>query len=150
MKKISFDEIAKCVGWEKQDYYASVATRMILNGNKERVIEMPDEDYDEAMAIFEERRQMDELLARAAERNNRGSELEKSGDIDGAIAVYEENIAEGYPASRSFDRLMVLYRKRKDYDSEIRVIMRAAEVFPTSDFSKRLAKAKELLGKANK
>ena len=111
---------------------------------------MSDEDYDEAMNVLAEQYRRAELFSKAVSRNNNGIELEKSGDIDGAIAVYEENIAEGYPASHSFDRLMILYRKRKDYDSEIRVILRTMEVFPTSDLSKRLAKAKELREKANK
>ena len=65
-----------------------------------------------------------------AASNNRGIELEKSGRIDEAIRVYEANIAgDCYPACHSFDRLMVLYRKRKDYTNEIRVITKAIEIF---------------------
>lgn len=62
--------------------------------------------------------------------NNRGIELEKSGHIDEAISVYEANIVgDCYPACHSFDRLMVLYRKRKNYTNEIRVIAKAIEIF---------------------
>ena len=147
---MQFDDFKMCVGWDKQDYYMSQLTKKILNGYKGDEIEMSDEDYDEAMNVLEERKRREDMLFRAAERNNRGEELERAGDIEGAIAVYEENIAEGYPASRSYDRLMILYRKRKDYDNEIRVILKTMEVFPTSDLSKRLAKAKELREKANK
>ena len=147
---MQFDDFKMCVGWDKQDYYMSQLTKKILNGYKGDEIEMSDEDYDEAMNVLAEQYRRAELFSKAVSRNNNGIELEKSGDIDGAIAVYEENIAEGYPASHSFDRLMILYRKRKDYDSEIRVILRTMEVFPTSDLSKRLAKAKELREKANK
>ena len=109
---------------------------------------MTDEDYEEAMKVLEGRLRREQLLFMASERNNKGIELEKSGDIEGAIAVYEENIADGYPAYHSFHRLMILYRKRKEYDNEIRVILRTTEVFPNSDLSKRLAKARELQSKA--
>lgn len=65
-----------------------------------------------------------------AASNNRGIELEKSDRIDEAIRVYEANIAgDCYPACHSFDRLMVLYRKRKDFTNEIRVITKAIEIF---------------------
>ncbi len=65
-----------------------------------------------------------------AASNNSGIELEKSDRIDEAIRVYEANIAgDCYPACHSFDRLMVLYRKRKDFTNEIRVITKAIEIF---------------------
>lgn len=72
-------------------------------------------------------------LARCAELNNKGIELEKQGKIDAAIAIYEQNISgDCYPASHSFDRLRILYRKRKDYDNMVRVIKREGEVFGLS------------------
>lgn len=72
---------------------------------------------------------MGDLYA-CANSNNRGIELEKAGRVADAIQVYEANIAgDCYPACHSFDRLMVLYRKQKDYANEIRVIGKAIEVF---------------------
>lgn len=76
--------------------------------------------------------------------------LEKTGDIEGAIRVYEENIAgdKPYPAYHSFNRLMILYRKQKNYKDEMRVIEKAIKTFP--DFVKyrdRLEKTKVLLSK---
>lgn len=72
---------------------------------------------------------MDNLTA-CASLNNRGIELEKAGLIDEAIKVYEDNIkGDCYPATHSFERLMVLYRRRKDYSNEIRVIEKAVSVF---------------------
>lgn len=87
------------------------------------------------------------------DRNNRGFELEKYGDVDGAISIYEENIADGYPATHSFDRLMVLYRKAKNYKNEIRVIKKAIIVFKSDaqlieKYTKRLGKAELLLHKS--
>lgn len=69
------------------------------------------------------------LLFRTAELNNKGLELEMQGDIDGAISIYEENIKGGSKSTHSYDRLMILYRKAKEYDHEIRVINKALDVF---------------------
>lgn len=55
--------------------------------------------------------------------------LEKEGMIDEAIAVYEKSILSKIPATAPYDRLMILYRKKKDYDNEIRIIKEAISVF---------------------
>lgn len=68
-------------------------------------------------------------LQKCASLNNMGIYHEKSNRIEDAILVYEENIELGYPAHHSYKRLMVLYRKAKDYENEERVILRALEVF---------------------
>ena len=68
-------------------------------------------------------------LTQCARLNNRGIAYEKEGKIDLAINTYEENISgDCYAACHSFDRLMILYRKAKDYDNEIRVINKAIDV----------------------
>lgn len=69
-------------------------------------------------------------LYACASSNNLGIELEKAGRIAEAIQVYEANIAgDCYPACHSFERLMVLYRKQRNYASEITVIKKAIEIF---------------------
>lgn len=125
--RLSSDVLVKCVGWEKQDYYEEQMIKAILSGKD--FIMIPKSDYDEAMRVLENRRKQDEFLSQTAARNNEGIEFEKAGEADKAIAVYEENIAGGYPAEHAYKRLMVLYRRRKDYNNEIRVIKRAIEVF---------------------
>ncbi len=88
------------------------------------------------------------------ERNLKGKDLEKSGDIEGAIALYEQNIAEGFEGNHPYDRLAVIYRKRKEYSEEIRVLERAIFVFENyvsqqrSDVEPKLEKFKERLEKA--
>ena len=81
------------------------------------------------------------------ERNNKGTELEKAGKISEAIALYEENIKPGcYPALHSFDRLLVIYRKNKDYKNELRVCKRAISVFKTMEkYKVRLEKIEALM-----
>lgn len=73
-------------------------------------------------------------LNRCVERNNKGMELEKEGKIDDAIKVYEQNISgDCYPASHSFDRLIVLYHKLNDIENERRVINKALEILGSKD-----------------
>ena len=55
--------------------------------------------------------------------------LEKNGDIQKAIRIYEENIKKDYADKSSFERLMIIYRKQKDYKNELRVIERGIDVF---------------------
>lgn len=117
----------KLAGWDKSREYQQLATRAILKG--EDKIEIPDEDYRDACLYLEEKERQNKLLNDTAQNNNRGIELEKEGRIDEAIVAYEKNVEAGYPALHSFERLMKIYRRRKDYSNEVRIISRAIDVF---------------------
>lgn len=99
----------------------------------------------------------DERFSIQVERNLKGQELEKSGDIERAVKLYEENAAEGFEGNYPYDRLAIIYRKQKRHSDEIRVLERAIFVFENyaspkrgdvapklSKFRERLEKAKEL------
>ena len=87
-------------------------------------------------------------LAQCAELNNRGMECERWGAI--AIQAYEENVLLGYPAHHAYKRLLVLYRKAKDYKNELRIAQRACRVFPKDEsYKQRREKVKELIKKAS-
>ncbi|MDR0865002.1 MAG: hypothetical protein LBO74_08730 [Candidatus Symbiothrix sp.] len=78
--------------------------------------------------------------------NNKGIAYEKEGKIKLAISTYEKNIQSDYPAHHSFKRLMILYRKDKDYENEHRVILRALDVFPDwTEYIDRLEKVEQLI-----
>lgn len=55
------------------------------------------------------------------DRNLTGRELERQGDIDRAIALYEANLVDGFEGSHPYERLRIIYAKRKDYANAIRV-----------------------------
>lgn len=89
------------------------------------------------------------------DRNLQGIELEKKGYIDNAIEFYELNIKGGFDGNHPYDRLAIIYRKRKQYTEEVRVLQRGIEVFsklqktsPRMDVSLKLNKFKERLLKA--
>lgn len=94
------------------------------------------------------------------ERNLKGRELERQGLLDNAIEFYESNVADGFDGNFPYDRLAVLFRKRKQFDREVLVLERAIEVFESlrastrrgdvspklEGFRARLKKAKSLAG----
>lgn len=86
-------------------------------------------DYDSMVEKDRQYQEFEKLLFESAQLNNKGILLEKQGNIQEAIETYEENIKIGYPATHSFERLMILYRKGKSPHEELRVIEKAIEVF---------------------
>lgn len=94
------------------------------------------------------------------QRNIQASELENNGYIENAIELYksivENKKLEMNDASMPFSRLAIIYRKRKDYDSEIEIIEKWKDMFANSPLNeeskmreltsldKRLEKAKSL------
>ena len=89
-------------------------------------------------------------MNKCAALNNLGTKYEQEGNIALAISTYEENLSSSFVACHSYDRLMILYRKQKDYINEIRVIQIALDVlcakYPQlkDKYLKRLEKAKAL------
>ncbi len=88
------------------------------------------------------------------ERNLKGKELEKAGKTDDAINLYEQNVRERAIGTHSYDRLAIIYRRRKRFAEEIRVLEVATSVYE-SDVSpenrsreRNLAKFRTRLEKA--
>lgn len=59
----------------------------------------------------------------------KGMDFEKSGELEKAIKCYEFCVSNRFTGTAPYDRLMVIYRKRKDYESEQRIIESAVSVF---------------------
>lgn len=108
---------------------------------------------------------INELQARSAvaqehsmiffERGQEARHLESEGDIDGAIELYKQDLAEGSPGSGSYERLRVIYAKRKEYEKAIEVCELYANRFPdkkggskkAAKFAEWAEKYQEKLGK---
>ena len=71
------------------------------------------------------------------ERNLKGIELEKLNEIDQSLELYEKNIEENFEGNHPYDRLAIIYRKKKDIFNEIRVLEKAIYVFENIVFSQR-------------
>lgn len=61
-------------------------------------------------------------------RNLDGMDLEQSGQFDQAIALYEQNVAEGFSGDWPYSRLVSVYERQGAYEEAERVLRRAIEV----------------------
>jgi tetratricopeptide (TPR) repeat protein len=61
-------------------------------------------------------------------RNLDGMELEQAGQFEEALALYEQNVAEGFSGDWPYSRLVSVYERRGAYDEAERVLRRAIEV----------------------
>lgn len=119
--------------------------RAIREG-KEFVLYSKDK-WEKALAEREKLNLLDQLIFSTARLNNKGIELEKAGDFQSAIKVYEENVKLyednvdiGFLANHQYDRLIILYHKLKDYENEKRILNKAVVLFPDdTGYKKKLA-----------
>jgi tetratricopeptide (TPR) repeat protein len=72
------------------------------------------------------------LALKIEQRNEEAQQAEHEDNLDKAIKLYEQNIREDYADEFAFERLMILYRKQKEYKEELRVIRRGIELFKDS------------------
>lgn len=110
------------------------------------------------MTLEEKREEMRKLQAKyklEVDRSRQGQELERKGEIDEAIKLYELNINDNFEIV-PYERLASIYRKRNQKEDEIRVLEKAVYVFThivyesrmdrlpkLKEFEKLLAEAKE-------
>jgi hypothetical protein len=65
-------------------------------------------------------------------RNLEAFAAEQEGRIDDAVALYERNVAEGFPGDLPYGRLVAIYERRATFLEAERVLRRAIEVFQSS------------------
>lgn len=153
---IEFDHWKQCMVKHKAlcEYYGSFLPQKIFFANPDRFgyITLKESDYIAFKKKFDKYHEKQQKLALCTALNNKGIELEEAGDIDAAIAVYELNISGScYPARHAFNRLLVLYRKSKNYKAEKKVCQKALRLFGKIEsdkkkYSERLDKINKLLG----
>lgn len=120
-----------------------IFTSYLLADSPNSKIPVRQSDLDQFEQKYQEQKIYEKKLKQCAALNNKGITFEKEGKIKSAINNYEKNIESDYPARHSYDRLLILYRKAKDIDNEIRVCELATIIFPDDDkYKDRLSKAK--------
>lgn len=81
-----------------------------------------------------------------ADANLRGQSLEKDGNVEAAVAAYEQLIREGVDTPFPYRRLAIIYSKRHEREEELRVLRAAVQHVPVANvthhkwFADRLAK----------
>jgi len=58
-------------------------------------------------------------------RNLKGIELEKKGNIEDAIKLYEKNVTDEFDGTHPYKRLAIIYRKKGQIEDEIRILKKA-------------------------
>lgn len=58
----------------------------------------------------------------ALERNIEALEAERRGDVDRAVALYEESVAGGFVRSQPYERLAGLYEQRRNHAAALRTV----------------------------
>lgn len=97
---------------------------------------MEDEKEPTLEELRARNKEWEEQFSTVMNHQGKGIALEKEKDIDGAISEYKQAIAYGEKAALlslnnylySVERLMVLYRKIKDYNSEIAIIEKIIQI----------------------
>lgn len=85
--------------------------------------------YKEAIDNIVKNKRSDYTRHRTAYLNMLGVAFEKEGKIEEAIAIYEENIKLRPVATHAYNRLIILYRRIKDTENEIRILKYGLSVF---------------------
>ena len=111
-----------------EETYYKLEEYLDKDGNKYIIVNK--NKWQAAVAEMVLREAKEKEVALTASLNDEGSMLEKEGKEDEAILVYEKNIARKSTARYSYDRLLVLYRKRKEVDNELRIAKLANSTFP--------------------
>lgn len=52
-------------------------------------------------------------LSDPVDRNQAGIQLEKNGSVNEAIKLYEANLEENFEGNHPYDRLAIIYRRKK-------------------------------------
>ena len=122
-----------------------VFTSYLLADSPSSKIPILQVDLERIEKVYEEQKAYEKKLKQCAALNNKGIAYEKEGKIKQAITSYEKNILSEYPARHSYDRLLILFRKAKDVNNEIRVCELAISIFPSeSKYKDRLEKIEKI------
>lgn len=78
-----------------------------------------------------------ELDAPFYPRNEKGSELEKEGRIDEAVLQYEANVFDEFIGSYPYERLRIIYSKKKDWANAIRICQAAIDCTNPTETKKK-------------
>lgn len=73
-----------------------------------------------------------ERLSQQTARNLTGMDLERDKRVDEALALYEQNAAEGFEGDWPYGRLVATYERRGELERAVAVLERAIEVFSAS------------------
>ena len=101
--------------------------------------------FDGEYVIGHGKKVSSDKFSEMVDRNLKGIEMEKLGHEENARILYEMNIEEGFDGSHPYERLRVIYTRRKDFVQAIRVCqafinLNQRDIKKTENFTKHLTK----------
>lgn len=120
--------IHRAFGWEKYEEYSKKHFRNILERYNNMI--MLKSDYEEMLKYVEEKEAKEKLHWQLRSTYNKGRECERSGDYLGAEKFYYECFELDPKFYESFDRLIIMYRKNKEYSKEETILRIAINEYP--------------------
>jgi len=91
----------------------------------EKLLRLETNDPEETTTAMKEH---ERLFSRFVERNLEGKRLEKAGDVDAAIELYEANVADMAITPHPYERLRIIYRRRHQYGKALAACERYLEM----------------------
>jgi tetratricopeptide (TPR) repeat protein len=79
----------------------------------------------------------------------KAKEAEEAGEWDQAAEIYEQVLKYDNLQEQAYDRLMIVYRKLKDYKRELAIIDRGIKAYEKF-FSSKVSKSKKVIEISNK
>lgn len=147
-EKESWDSISYCL--ESDDFYEFTDLLIDACENRKMYFFFPKKKWDKAIREFDKQKELYTVSNQIFGFNNKGTELEKKGDIENAILMYEESVklyednTNKFRTRYQYDRLILLYHKLKDFDNEKRILTKVLALYP--DDSKCIKKLAILNG----
>ncbi|OGO04622.1 MAG: hypothetical protein A2Y91_06395 [Chloroflexi bacterium RBG_13_54_8] len=100
-----------------------------VNKEIDRLLQKREID-SEFEALYWESREIQRTIV---DRNFEAYELERRGNIKKAITLYELNVHDEVDTPFPYERLAAIYGKSKQFDDEVRILEKAAQVFPEDE-----------------
>lgn len=93
---------------------------------------------------------LNEVISLINQNNEKGKELEEQGNFKEAATFYEKNLTIDYSDKLCIDRLLIVYRKLKDYENEKRICEIAIQKYSAKKYKDRLLTIEDKITKASK
>lgn len=144
-KELSVDEEFSDMFGTELDNFAKSKFDVDLNGR--------DTAFDKKIADYLKVHSIPECSDHAYQKYLDGESLYKQGKLEQSIKTLEESIKLGNLAPAVFRRLAIIYRKQKDYQSELHVIDKAILLYTNKidtktalrDFKERRIRVEKLI-----
>ena len=91
---------------------------------------------------------LNEVISLINQNNEKGKELEEQGNFKEAAIFYEKNLIIDYSDKLCIDRLLIIYRKLKDYANEKRICELAIQKYSAKKYKERLITIEAKINKA--